>query len=624
VNAPAGVLRSAYDAGQRTISLELLADRQLAAGWRLALTSVVQLTPAASGRLVERLATYHVVEPAQPIALLAGDRWQLAGCSIGHRPRHANDGPVSAYLVLPDGSTADVAVEPMTELNGSVDTPTDESPVLTAAIPTAPTPAAIVPLPRRFECGGEPLGARSLRFDAGPEPARRAWDAVAALAERATGTTPLAGDGAPVTASVADQIAGDGYRITIAGGAVDVTASGQQGFVQALVTLAQWTLAGLPSEAVVEDGPEFEWRGLHVDLARQWFEPDVVERLIDLAAWRKLSRLHLHLTDDEAWRLPVAGYPALSTMGGVRGHGLALPPMLGGGPAPTGRAYTEAEIARWVALADALGVVLVPEIDLPGHAHAALTAIPELRDPDDRSGATSVQFFTDNVLVPGHPQTERFVDAVLAAVVRAFPSSPWIHVGGDEVPDGAWRGSPIVGAAHGDASTKQIEASFHAGVVRKLDDHHGRSVAVWQEAAECGGVAPGNGIVMGWRTAAASRQLAALGHDVVVTPGEAYYLDMATDARWDTPGASWAGATSLDDVVDFEPDHGWTESERRHLVGIQACLWTEHVGDEAALHARLGDRLDAIAERAWRGDIAGGATSLAARAAASRYRLAGS
>src|SRR5690606_6996293 len=120
--------------------------------------------------------------------------------------------------------------------------------------------------------------------------------------------------------------------------------------------------------------------------------------------------LHLHLTDDEGWRLPVASRPELGDAGARRGQGLPLPPMLGGGPEHTGRAYTPGEIAEWVRRADDLGITLVPEVDMPGHMHAALTALPHLRDPDDASGAMSVQFFTDNVLVPGRPATDEFVD----------------------------------------------------------------------------------------------------------------------------------------------------------------------------------------------------------------------
>jgi hexosaminidase len=249
--------------------------------------------------------------------------------------------------------------------------------------------------------------------------------------------------------------------------------------------------------------------------------------------------------------------------------------------------------------------------------HAALTALPGLRDPEDASAAVSVQYYTDNVLVPAHPPTMPFVEAVIDAVATLFPSSPWIHVGGDEVPHGAWRGSPIVAEfmlEHGLATTRDVEAAFHRDVVRRIRDRTGRRVAAWQEAAESGGIAPGDGYVVGWRTVEASRELAARGYDVVVSPGQAYYLDMACDDGWTEPGASWAGHTSLARVCEFDPEHGWSDSERAHLLGIQACIWTETVHDEDALHGLLFPRLDAIAERAWTGRIEGGWRSLLRRA----------
>ncbi len=151
----------------------------------------------------------------------------------------------------------------------------------------------------------------------------------------------------------------------------------------------------------IVDGPTYEWRGLHVDLARQFFPASDVERLIDLAAWRKLDRLHLHLTDDEAWRVPIDGYPELTTVGAWRGHGLPIPPLLGSPAAATGGSYTVDEIRVWVERARELGVVIVPEVDLPGHCHAALTAVPSLRDPDDTTGAHEHAALRRQLAVPG-------------------------------------------------------------------------------------------------------------------------------------------------------------------------------------------------------------------------------
>jgi hexosaminidase len=601
------------DAG--TMSLVLESTSPLPHGWRLAVTSVVPLVPRAPVRLARRVATYHELAPADDAD--ACPDWTVADIAAGHRPRHANDGPVAAFVILPDDSTLDVDVRPMARA---------DDPRRSARIDARPGDArvaagmALVPMPRRVDVApGATATHRHVRLapDAVPD-ATTAWRAVADLAGRLLDGSPFTGLASlEVAVRVDDALEQAAYLIDVHGSDAIVTASGDDGFRHAFVTLAQWAVNGIPAMASVDDRPHWSWRGLHIDLARRWYDAETVERIIDLAAWRKLQRVHLHLTDDEAWRLPVPGWPELATIGATRGHGLALPPMLGSGARAYGRAYTTAEIAGWVRRAGDLGVVLVPEVDVPGHCHAALTARSDLRDPADTSGAVSVQDFVDNVLVPGSPRTDAFLIDVVDALATLFPTSPWLHIGGDEVPHDAWRGSPIV-AAHRAArnlmTTREVEADFHRHLVELVVSRTGRAVGAWQEAAMSGGVRPGDGYVVGWTSPEAARELAATGHDVVVSPGQAYYLDMASDPAWDAPGMSWAGTITLEDTCAFEPGAGWTEAERSHLLGVQACVWSEHVADAATFDRLVFPRLDAVAERAWSGTVHGGAASLRARA----------
>ena len=252
-----------------------------------------------------------------------------------------------------------------------------------------------------------------------------------------------------------------------------------------------------------------------------------------------------------------------------------------------------------------LGIELVPEIDLPGHCFAALAAVPDLRDPADTSGAVSVQHFVDNVLVPGLPSTAPFLEAVIGELADLFPG-PWLHLGGDEVPAGAWAGSPAAqryARERGLTGTDAVAAAFVGDVISLVRTATGRQVGVWQEAAECGALQPDDGYVVGWKSSADCRRLAAAGYQVVAAPAEVYYLDMAGDDEWRSPGASWAGSTSVADIEAYDVTGGWTAAERANLLGIQACLWTEHVHDHATLAHLLHPRLDAIAASAWTSDF---------------------
>jgi hexosaminidase len=378
-----------------------------------------------------------------------------------------------------------------------------------------------------------------------------------------------------------------------------------------LITLVQLVASGIPERVYVTDAPQHRHRGLSVDLARRWFEPDVVERLIDLAAWRKLSHLQLHLTDDEAWRVPVDAYPALAEVGGVRGYGLPIGPLCGSGAAPYGRAYTPAEIRTWAERAEALAVELVPEIDIPGHSHAALTAVPELRDPDNRTGVLSVQGFRDNVLVPG-PATTRFLHEVFGSLADLFPNSTVLHLGGDEIPPGSWRGSPRAaeyGRAHGIEPGPAIAAALIADAVGAIDAAD-RGWAGWQEVALFHHVIE-PAYVAAWKSASTVGEVLDRGHRVVASPADAYYLDMAVDDRWTSPGATWSGSTPMATTCDL--DLPGLAGSRGRLIGVQAAIWGEHVASREVLDRLLFPRLDAVAEAGWAGDTTGRAGDITRR-----------
>jgi hexosaminidase len=442
------------------------------------------------------------------------------------------------------------------------------------------------------------------------DPANR-WPAVAALSGRLGIDVTRSRDTLALDATIDADLAAGSYELNIDGSVARLRGASPAAVTHGMITLAQLVAADVPERVQIVDSPRHRHRGLSVDLARRWFEPDVVERLIDLTAWRKLSHLQLHLTDDEAWRVPVEAYPALAEIGGVRGHGLAIGPLCGSGAAPYGRAYNPNEIGRWVERADGLAIELVPEIDIPGHFHAALVALSELRDPDDGSQVLSVQGFRDNVLVPG-PATTRFLDEIFGSLADLFPNSSVLHVGGDEVPPGAWAQSPRAaeyGRQHGIEPGPAVAASLITEAARAIEAA-GRRWAGWQEVAWFDhAIAPA--YVVAWTTGSEIKDVIARGYPVDASPGDAYYLDMAVDDGWATPGASWAGSTPMTTTSDFDLINQC--DAKGLLIGGQAAIWGEHISSLNVLDELLFPRLDAVAEATWTGDTTGRAEDIGRR-----------
>ena len=376
--------------------------RDAVAGFELTFTSVVQLDPAPPARLVGRLSGCHVVAPPAGFVLEPGRVWELTA-TCGHRPGHANDGPASAYVTLADGT------------------------VLAVEVGSAHRVTVGAAAPATYRADGHTAAA--------------ALAAVAARDSRLHPYRPVVlgstGEHA-VAATIDDSMPEASFRLSEAGGGWLIEAGSPLAVERALTVLSRAARDDVPPP-VGEHVARHEWRGLHVDLARQFLPAADVEWVIDVAAWHGLNRLHLHLTDDEAWRFPVVGYERLTDVGAWRGRGLAVPPLLGSGAAPYGGVYDRTDIARWHELAGSAGITIVPEVDLPGHSFAALAAVPELADPEDTSGARSVQHFVDNALNPGVDATWPFLEAVFGSLADAF-SSPWLHLGGDEVAPGAWVG----------------------------------------------------------------------------------------------------------------------------------------------------------------------------------------
>ncbi|GAA0645565.1 beta-N-acetylhexosaminidase [Streptomyces thermocarboxydovorans] len=360
----------------------------------------------------------------------------------------------------------------------------------------------------------------------------------------------------------------------------------------------QWTVPHVR----IEDAPRFRWRGLMLDVARHFMPKDGVLRQLDLMAAHKLNVLHLHLTDDQGWRIEIRRHPRLTEVGSWRARtkiGHRASPLWD--ERPHGGYYTQDDIREIVAYAAERHIEVVPEIDVPGHSQAAIAAYPELGNTDVVDTAALKVWDTwgvnPNVLAPTD-HTLRFYEGVFEEVLELFPSE-FIHVGGDECPKDQWRRSPAAQARIrelGLAGEDELQAWF-IGHFDEWLSARGRRLIGWDEILE-GGLAKG-AAVSSWRGYRGGIAAARAGHDVVMCPEQQVYLDHRQDAGPDEP-VPIGYVRTLEDVYRFEPvPPELTPEEARHVLGTQANVWTEVMEDQQRVDYQVFPRLVAFAEVAW-------------------------
>ena len=431
-------------------------------------------------------------------------------------------------------------------------------------------------------------------------------------------------------------------------------------------------------EVTIVDAPRFPYRGFQLDVGRNFHTKETVFKWLDLMARYKLNKFHFHLTEDEGWRLEIAGLPELTAIGAVRGHsakpGVRLQPAYGSGPDPrdTGGSgyYTRADYIAILRYAHARHIEVIPEIEMPGHARAAVQAMEAryhrltaagdkdaakylLNDFEDKSVYKSPQLYNDHVLNPGLESSFTFVQHVVDAVVALHREAGvplhTIHMGGDELPNGAWEKSPAAQAMmarHNLESTADLWDYFYErvdGMLRK----HGLYTSGWEElAARKTRLHGRNKLIPNprftrngfsawvWNNTEGAEdlayRLANAGYDIVLAPVTKMYMDMAYNPNPEEPGMNWGDYIELDTAFDFIPfDYlknakeadrigrdGLTDYGKRRVRGLEATLFTETVRDPRRIDYMVMPRLLAVAERAWAPDPAWATEPDAARAAA--------
>ena len=479
-----------------------------------------------------------------------------------------------------------------------------------APLPLIPQPARVEPGQGRFVVGA----ATPVVAAAGDEAAREAAARFVDMLHESTGTTlPQAeagGAGAIVFATDPQlDTAAEGYVLEVGEAGVRITARDPAGLFYGGVSLWQLLTAAesLPVAVPalrIADAPRFGWRGFMLDSARHPQGMDQIKRLLEQMARHKLNVFHWHLTDDQGWRLEIKGYPKLTEVGAWRTPAGKAGVGADGQPVRYGGFYTQAQAREIVEYARRLHITVVPEIELPGHAQAAIAAYPEFgASPRLRGGRlqtppVSSDWGVHTWLYNVDDPTFEFLENVLTEVMEIFPST-YIHIGGDEADKYQWRNSPQVQARRKALGLKDDMAlqSWFVTRIEKFLVGKGRRLIGWDEILE-GGLPP-EATVMSWRGMQGAVEAAKEGHDVVLSPSDVTYINrMQSEEADEPPGHD--SPIPLEKIYAFEPVPPELDAQQaRHVLGTQANLWTEHVRTEARVEHMAFPRLSALAEVAW-------------------------
>jgi len=440
---------------------------------------------------------------------------------------------------------------------------------------------ALIPLPTSVEWrdGNIPIDAKTVvegRGEAAP---------IAAYLSQALGFKPGARGGSRIRLSLvsARKIAGpEAYHLRADAKGILIEASDPRGLFYGAQTLRQLVTDASGSRSVpkveINDAPRFRWRGLLIDEGRHFFGKKTIFTTIDQMAAYKLNVLKLHLTDYEGWRVEIPAYPKLTQVGSLAD----------GKP----EYFTAADISEIVQYAAERHIIVVPEIEMPGHAGAAARSYPEFFNPDG------------SAFDPANPKTYDFIRGVLTEVARLFPA-PYIDFAGDEVGDEMWKGMADVDrlkAGQGLKTNQDIQAYFGRKVVGIIESLGKRPMA-WDEQVEA--QAPRSVIIQWWRRDRPDvlKTAAQAGHDLVISPADQLYFDYHQGPG--EPGAPWegnkGGPQSIGKILGWEPiPDGFTDEESARVLGIEACVWTEFIATERYFEFMTYPRLLALAEVAWR------------------------
>jgi len=401
----------------------------------------------------------------------------------------------------------------------------------------------------------------------------------------------------------------EGYKIVIDSKKIVISGKTEAGVFYGIQTLCKSIPTDKNSQlppVEITDAPRFNYRGMHFDVSRHFFSVDFVKRYIDILALHHVNTFHWHLSDDQGWRIEIKKYPELTKIGSIRKKTVIGPYNSGiYDTIPYGGYYTQEQIKEVVRYAAERYISIVPEIDMPGHMLAALTAYPSLGCTGGPYNVAGTWGIFDDVFCPGNEETFTFAQNVLDEVISLFPSK-YIHIGGDECYKTKWKTCPkcqeriIKEGLNTDSlhSPENKLQSYFITRIEKFVNSKGRQIIGWDEILE-GGLAP-NAVVMSWRGIQGGIQAAKSGHKVIMTPNSHLYFDYYQAENRANEPLAIGGFVPVDRVYNYEPIPAeLNETEAKYVIGAQANLWTEYITTEKQAEYMLLPRLAALSEVQW-------------------------
>lgn len=484
--------------------------------------------------------------------------------------------------------------------------------------------AGIVPVPNDVVIGEGAFNVKGASFNLSgvkDEKSSAMLKGFASQLSKASGKkSKIVGGEADMMFETSDAVAPEGYVIAVSKSGVKVEAADFNGFLYAVQTLKQMLPASIygtirvPSDnwalpcCEIKDAPRFGYRGVMIDEGRHFFGKDEIFRVLDIMSVYKLNRLHWHLTEDQGWRIEIKKYPKLTEIGAWRDGTQVGKDRESSDSLRYGGFYTQDEIREVVAHAESLGITVIPEIDLPGHMVAALTAYPELGCTGGPYSVRTSWGIADEALCPGKELTFTFLEDVLGEVADLFPSE-YFNIGGDECRKGEWEKCKDCQArirelglkTDENATREQRLQNYVTARVQAFLATKGKKIIGWDEILE-GELAEG-ATVMSWRGSAGGIKAARMGYDVVMSPNNYCYLDYAQSPDLASEPLCWTSdperALTIEKVYSLDPMQDIPEESQHHILGVQGNLWTEYVPTPEHLEYMLLPRMLALSEVQW-------------------------